>query len=110
VPEDVLNRAWVLNPEEVVLNQVYQEWIFMKAARNIAQFPLKTRRALLVELAERTSFDVEPKPLQKTFLQQGIRLAEYQGLKPTDPKLRSRHNSLVSQALKRVRGAHIANF
>jgi DNA-directed RNA polymerase specialized sigma24 family protein len=103
VPEDALNRDWVLNPEEVALNLVYQEWIFMKVARDIARFPQKTRRALLIELAERTFFDDEPTPLQKAFLQQGIRLADYQRLKPTDPKLRSRHNSLANQAFSRVK-------
>ena len=102
-PEDALNRAWVLNPEEVALNLVYQEGIFMKAARDIARFPRKTRQALLIELAERTFFDDEPTPLQKAFLQQGIRLADYQRLKPTDPKLRSRHNSLANQAFNRVK-------
>jgi len=103
VLEDTLSRAWVLNAEEVALNLVYQEGIFMKAARDIARFPQKTRRALLIELAECTSFDVEPTPLQKAFLQQGIRLADYQGLKPADPKLRSRHNSLANQAFNRVK-------
>ncbi len=103
VPVDALSRVWVLNPEEEVLNLVYQEWIFMKAARDIAQFPQKTRRALLVELAERMYFDDEPTPLQKAFMQQGIRLADYQGLKPADPKLRSRHASLANQAFNRVK-------
>jgi|SRR6266487_1672976 len=103
VPEDVLNRAWTLNPEEVALNLVYQEWIFMKAARDIARFPRKTRQALLIELAERTFFDDEPTPLQKAFLQLGIRLADYQKLKPTDPKLRRRHNSLANHAFNRLR-------
>ncbi len=103
VPEDALSRAWVLNPEEVALNLVYQEGIFMKAARDIAQFPKKTQQALLIELAECTCFDDEPTPLQKAFLQQGIRLADYQRLKPVDPKLRSRHNSLAIHAFNRVR-------
>lgn len=102
-PEDALNRAWVLNPEEVALNLVYQEGIFMKAARDIARFPRKTRQALLIELAECTCFDDEPTPLQKAFLQQGIRLADYQGLKPADPKLRNRHNSLANHAFNRVK-------
>jgi len=102
-PEYVLNRAWILNPEEIALNLVYQEWIFMKAARDIARFPRKTRQALLIELAERIFFDDESTPLQKAFLQQGIRLADYQGLKPTDPKLRSRHNSLANHAFNRVK-------
>ncbi len=75
----------------------------MKAARDIARFPRKTRQALLIELAERTFFDDEPTPLQKAFLQQGIRLADYQRLKPTDPKLRSQHNSLATQAFNRVK-------
>jgi DNA-directed RNA polymerase specialized sigma24 family protein len=103
VPEDALNRDWILNPEEVALNLVYQEWIFMKVARDIARFPQKTRRALLIELAECTFFDDELTPLQKAFLQQGIRLADYQRLKPTDPKLRSRHNSLANHAFNRVK-------
>ncbi len=103
MPVDALNRTWVLDPEEVSLNLVYQEGIFMKAARDIARFPRKTRQALLIELAERTFFDDEPTPLQKAFLQQGIRLADYQRLKPTDPKLRSRHNSLATQAFNRVK-------
>ena len=102
LPEDVLSQAHALNPEEVVLNQDYQEWLFMKAARDIAQFPQKTRRALLIELAERTFFDEEPTPLQEAFLSQGIRLADYRGLKPVDLKLRARHNSLASHAFKRV--------
>ena len=102
VREDVLSRAWVLDTEEAAVNRVYQEWIFMKAARDVAQFPQKTRQALLVELAERMFFDDELTPLQKAFLQQGIRLADYQGLKPTDPKLRSRHSSLANHAFNRV--------
>ena len=103
VPEEALSRAWVFNPEEVALNLVYQEGIFTKAARDIAQFPQKTQRALLIELAECTSFDAEPTPLQKAFLKQGIRLADYQRLKPADPKLRNRHNSLVNHAFNRVK-------
>ena len=75
----------------------------MKAARDIAQFPQKTRLALLIELAERAFFDNEPTPLQKAFLCQGIRLADYQGLKPVDLKLRARHNSLASHAFNRVK-------
>jgi len=110
VPEEMLSRTWVLNPEEVALNLVYQEWIFTKVARGIAQFPQKTRRALLIELAERTFFDNEPTPLQKAFLQQGIRLADYQALKPTDPKLRNRHNSLVNHGFNRVKAFSHAGF
>jgi len=41
--------------------------------------------------------------LQKAFLQLGIRLADYQKLKPTDPKLRRRHNSLANHAFNRLR-------
>jgi DNA-directed RNA polymerase specialized sigma24 family protein len=110
VPEEMLSRTWVLNPEEVALNLVYQEWIFMKVARGIAQFPQKTRRALLIELAERTFFDDEPTPLQKAFLQEGIRLADYLGLKPVDLKLRSRHASLANQAFNRVKTFSHAGF
>ncbi len=103
MPEEVLNQTWTLNPEEVALNLVYQEWIFTNAARDIARFPQKTRRALLIELAGRTFFDDEPTPLQEAFLQQGIRLQDYQVLLPADPIQLSRHRSLVSLAYKRLK-------
>ena len=103
MPEDILSQAEAFNPEEVAINQVYQEWLFMRAARNIALFPQKTKRALLIELAERAFFSDEPTPLEKAFMREGIRLADYQGLRPANLKLRARHNSLASHAFHRVK-------
>jgi len=102
IPEHVLSREQVLDPAEMALSVVYQEWAFLKAAPEVARLPHKTRRALLVSLADLMYFGDRPTPLQRAFLQQGIEMADYRGGKPADPKLRARHASLLSQAYKRL--------
>ena len=57
----------------------------------------------MIELAERTFFGDESTFLEKAFMHQGIRLADYQGLKPVNLKMRAQHNSLASHAFKRVK-------
>lgn len=102
IPEHVLSREQVLDPAEVALSAVYQEWVFLKVAPKVVGLPHKTRRALLVSLADLMAFGGEPTPLQRVFLQHGIEMADYRGGKPTDAKLRSRHASLLSQAYKKL--------
>src|SRR6266700_438492 len=59
--------------------------------KEVAWFPKKTRTALLIDLANRMDFDdAEPTPLQRAFLEVGIRLKDYQGLIPDEPTARSR--------------------
>jgi hypothetical protein len=62
----------------------------------------KQRIALLIDLANRMDFDVRPTPLQKAFLEVGIRLQDYQQPIPKVPVERSRHASNTSLAYKRI--------
>jgi hypothetical protein len=88
-----------------VANQVYNEGLFRLLAQEIANFPKKQRRALLIDLANRTHYDEELMPLQEAFLAVGIDLREYQHLLPDSARERCRHSSLLCHAYKRV--AHL---
>ncbi|MBV9228252.1 MAG: hypothetical protein JOZ18_02975 [Chloroflexi bacterium] len=94
-----------LNPahfSETAIERAYQEELFILLAHEIAAFPSKQRNALLIDLANRMSFDEQPTPLQKAFLQVGIRLEEYQQPLPEDLKERSKYAALLYHAYKRV--------
>ena len=71
-----------LHPLEEVTERTYQESLFLTIAHEVARFPVKQRRALLIDLANRMSFDASPTPLQKAFLREGIQLKAYQQLLP----------------------------
>jgi len=90
---------------ESVTERVYQESLFKLLAHEIANFPDKQRRALLIDLANRACFDTQPTSLQRAFLEEGIRLEHYRQPLPADPQGRSRHVSLLNHAYKRV--AHL---
>lgn len=90
---------------ESVTENVYQESLFVLVAHEIANFPEKQRRALLIDLANRMCFDTQPTPLQKAFLEVGIQLQQYRQPIPTNDRERSRHLSLLSCAYKRI--AHL---
>ncbi len=91
-----------------VTERVYQESLFDLLAGEIEHFPRKQRSALLTDLANRMCFDARPTPLQEAFLEVGIELQHYKHPLPEDPKERSRHVSLLSQAYKRV--AHLSSL
>ena len=87
---------------EIALNNLFQEWLYVKLVQSIVKFPAKQRRALLIDLANLMHFDEKPTPLQKAFLNQRIRLQDYQQPLSTNSVERTRHASLLSLALKRV--------
>lgn len=87
---------------EVAAEELSDEWLFRRLAREIANFPEKRRRALLIDLANLMCFENEPTPLQAAFLAVGIDLQVYQLPLANDPVARARHGSLVSLAYKRV--------
>lgn len=87
---------------EIATENVYRETIFTWAVYEIANFPVKQRDALLVDLASRMSFDAQPTPLQKAFLAVGIQLRHYQKPLPTDPEECTRYRSLLHHAYKRL--------
>ena len=88
--------------EEVATENVNNAWIFLQLAREISHFPTKQRRAILIDLANRTCFDEQRTPLQAAFLVVGIDLRDYQLQLPEDSVGRTRHTSLMSLAYKRI--------
>jgi len=86
---------------------VFQESLFVLLAHEIANFPDKQRHALLIDLANRMSFDSDPTPLQKAFLNEGINLRHYKQPLPDDPRERTQQTSLLNHAYKRI--AHLAS-
>ena len=91
------------NDTEVILDKVYEEWLFQVIAKKIASFSTKLRRAMLIELARFMDFEAEPSPLQVAFLKVGIDLEEYAELFPQESILRTRHSSLVSLGYRNLR-------
>jgi DNA-directed RNA polymerase specialized sigma24 family protein len=90
------------DPLELALNNMFLEWLYVKFSLEVAKFSQKQRIALLIDLANRMDFNVEPTPLQKAFLGVGIRLQDYQQPIPKVPVERSRHASNTSLAYKRI--------
>ena len=87
---------------EEATEQVYQEALFTQLAQEVVQFPCKQREALLVDLANRMSFEEQPTALQKAFLRVGIRLQDYQQVASQDSRNRARQAALLHHAYKRV--------
>lgn len=87
---------------EMVIDRIYQEELFARLAHEIARFPPKRRRALLIDLAKRMHFDAEPTPLQQAFLAEGIDLQAYRQPRSVDPIERSQQASLTSIAYKQI--------
>jgi DNA-directed RNA polymerase specialized sigma24 family protein len=92
-----------LDPSEMALNNMFLEWLYIKFSLAAVKFSHKQRTALLIDLANRMDFEVQPTPLQKAFLEAGIRLQDYQQPLPKDAVERSRHASNVSLAFARTR-------
>jgi DNA-directed RNA polymerase specialized sigma24 family protein len=91
-----------VEPEEVVIEQLFREQLFSVLAAEIVKFPDKQRTALLIDLANNTDFADQPTILQCAFLAVGIRLQDYQQALPKDPVERSRYASSLNVAYKRV--------
>jgi DNA-directed RNA polymerase specialized sigma24 family protein len=91
-----------VDPEEVVIEQLFREQLFFALAAEIVKFPDKQRTALLIDLANNTDFAGQPTILQCAFLAVGIRLQDYQQPLPKDPVQRSRYASSLNVAYKRV--------
>ena len=104
-PETFGGVAEQVHTLDAATENVYQEWLYMLIAHEIANFPEKQRQAILTDLANRMSFDTRPTALQKAFLNEGIQLQQYQRSLPASPQERSRHVSLLSHAYKRI--AHL---
>ncbi len=91
-----------VNVSEVILDRIYDEWLFEEIAKEIASYPIKLRTAMLIDIARRMEFNVQPTPLQAAFFKVGIQLRDFENLLPQDPIMRSRHASLVSLGYRKL--------
>ncbi|QBD81262.1 sigma-70 family RNA polymerase sigma factor [Ktedonosporobacter rubrisoli] len=89
--------------EERALQSLMQLMFLEQVAYLIVKFPDKQRRALLINLASHTDIGEEPAPLEKALGKMGIQLQDFRCDTPSDPAERSRHNTLVCLAYKRLR-------
>lgn len=105
VSQILVNIDGQANTLDAATENVYQEKLFVLLAHEIANFPDKQRKALLIDLANRMSFDTKRTPLQMAFLEEGIQLQQYQQPLPANPEELSRHRSLLSYAYRRI--AHL---
>jgi DNA-directed RNA polymerase specialized sigma24 family protein len=92
----------VIDVEECATENAYNEMLFNELAREIAKFPPKQKHALLIDLAAHMSFEQQPTPLQKAFLNVDIQLQIYQEMSPITSAGYNRHTSLLAHAYKRV--------
>jgi DNA-directed RNA polymerase specialized sigma24 family protein len=91
------------DPSELAITNMFLEWLFVKFSLEAVKFSYKQRTALLIDLANRMDFDVQPTPLQKAFLEVGIRLQDYQQPLAKDAIGRSRQAANASLAYRRTR-------
>ncbi|HLI71119.1 MAG TPA: hypothetical protein VKV19_15295 [Ktedonobacteraceae bacterium] len=87
---------------DAICEYIDQEQLLAQVAREIVNFPEKQRMALLIDLANRMSFDNQPTALQKAFREAGIELEQYRCPLPDDRRERNQHMSLLNYALRRV--------
>src|ERR1700736_97956 len=79
-PQDAARQSFIgsqTNWFEASTENVYQESLFKLIAREVANFPDKQRRAILIDMANRMHFGKKPTPLQAAFLEVGIDLRQY---------------------------------
>ncbi|HLI08709.1 MAG TPA: hypothetical protein VKV40_19250 [Ktedonobacteraceae bacterium] len=92
---------------DLALENMYLEWLLIRAAYAISQFPEKQRRALLIDLAHLTDFEEQPTVFRQALLTLGIRLQDYRLPRLADATLRSRQAALLSVAYRRLRESQV---
>jgi DNA-directed RNA polymerase specialized sigma24 family protein len=107
LPDDGSNKVNIdvnalMSMSEVATENVYHEWLFQVLAHEIAKFPYKQRRAVLMDLANRMSFGRQSTALQMAFSAVGIDLQEYQQPLPENSVERARHSALLYYAYRRL--------
>ena len=101
-PEEAFPPNDQLDLFEIAIEHVSQEELFIRLAHEIALFPQKRRKALLIDLANRMYIDAELTPLQEAFLAEGIDFQTFQTTLPVDAGERAKHTALTSLAYKQV--------
>jgi len=90
------------NYTEVALDNVFTAALFRLVVAEIALFSPKLRRAVLVDLTSRMSFQGEATLLQQAFRDAGIDLEQYRCPASSDPAARSRQASLACIGFKKL--------
>jgi DNA-directed RNA polymerase specialized sigma24 family protein len=102
-PENTIPGLSLPDPSELALSHLMSRDALVRLAHLINDFPAGQRRAILIDLAQRSDFDEETGPLHIIFLDVGINLYEYKLTRPLNALERSRHSALLSIAYKRLR-------
>jgi RNA polymerase sigma factor (sigma-70 family) len=98
--EHEIDIRMIEDTSETATEHIYLEWLFLRIAREINQLPHKQRRAILIDIANRMSFNRQLTPLQAAFLTVGIALQDYQQPLPENSVERARHAALLCLAYK----------
>ena len=101
--ENNIPDRFASDPSELALVHLTSRDTLVSLAHLIIDFPARQRRAILIDLAQRSDFEEESGPLHIIFLELGINLCEYKHTFPLDSVERSRHSALVSIAYKRLK-------
>src|SRR5256714_10144038 len=96
-----------VDPAEIAIDEAFQEWLFERLSQEIVNFPKKQRKALLIDLANRMHFAVQPSLLQRAFSRRGVKLQDFRHLAPENRLERSRYAASLSLAYKRVANLNI---
>ena len=87
---------------DAICEAIDQELLLAQIVREIANFPIKQRTAILIDLANRMYFDIELTPLQKAFQEAGIPIEMYRQPLPDNIRERNQHTSLLNHAYRRI--------
>ena len=90
------------NYTEVALDNVFTAALFRLVVAEIALFSPKLRRAVLVDLTSRMSFQGEATLLQQAFRDEGIDLEQYRCPASSDPAAYARQASLACIGFKKL--------
>ena len=103
LPENNIPGLSLPDPSELALSHLTSRDTLVRLAHLINDFPARQRRAILIDLAQRSDFEEESGPLHIIFLDVGINLYEYKLTSPLNALERSRHAASLSIAYKRLR-------
>jgi RNA polymerase sigma factor (sigma-70 family) len=104
---EAVDRFNRVDPAELAIDNVYQEWLFEKLSKHIVNFSVKQRNALLIDLANLMHFALQPTRLQRAFLREGIKVQDFLHLVPRSSIERGRHAANLSLAYRRLANLYV---
>lgn len=100
--EQIVNEVEV-DPSGQAIDNIYYELLLIQDARRVVTFPKKQRVTLLIDVANRMSFNpFQPTPLQEALAPARIDMRHYQKSLPHDKQACARHAAHLSLAYKRL--------